>query len=281
MNFIATKVIKESKGTLDESALKKVSLCQNLNVPAKVIKVRGRATTTNFRFRNTSEPMITAAQLRAARGLLDWTRADLAKAANISPETVKNIEHGTFRPQEGTAEAIIQAFSAYDVLFTENEGVKLQRDTVRRFEGVDGFKKFMDDVYISACESSAQIGGDKPICVSNVNEKLFAEALGDYLPIHVKRMNALKNIDVRVLVREQDFYTIPEGTYIQYRWNPGQNSEHVPFYVYGDKFSIILFAENTMPQVVVISSAPASKAYREQFEVLWQNSKMPNNNRGK
>ena len=35
--------------------------------------------------------MITAAQLRAARGLLDWTRSDLAKAANVSPETIKNI----------------------------------------------------------------------------------------------------------------------------------------------------------------------------------------------
>ena len=27
--------------------------------------------------------MITAAQLRAARGLIDWTRNELAKAANI------------------------------------------------------------------------------------------------------------------------------------------------------------------------------------------------------
>src|ERR1700753_2573440 len=94
--------------------------------------------------------MITAAQLRAARGLLDWTRADLAKAANISPETVKNIEHGTFRPQENTAEAIVRAFGTHNVVFTENEGVQLQLDTVTRYEGYEGFKKFIDDVYAAA-----------------------------------------------------------------------------------------------------------------------------------
>src|SRR5882757_9483274 len=99
--------------------------------------------------------MITAAQLRAARGLLDWTRADLAKAANISPETVKNIEHGTFKPQENTAEAIVQAFAVHSVKFTDNEGVQILHDTVLKFEGFDGFRKFMDDVYEAAKDPSS------------------------------------------------------------------------------------------------------------------------------
>src|SRR5271154_50774 len=105
--------------------------------------------------------MITAAQLRAARGLLDWTRTDLAKAANISPETVKNIEHGTFRPQEQTADAIVKAFGAHDVEFTDDEGVRRHKDTVTKYEGTDGFKKFMDDVYLAAKDPSAAIGGSK------------------------------------------------------------------------------------------------------------------------
>ena len=94
--------------------------------------------------------MITAPQLRAARGMLDWTRGDLAKAAGMSPETIKNIEHGTFRPQEATSDAIIRAFAGHGVEFTDDEGVKLKRDSVRRFEGVEGFKHFLDDVYHAA-----------------------------------------------------------------------------------------------------------------------------------
>jgi hypothetical protein len=86
-------------------------------------------------------------------------------------------------------------------------------------------------------------------------------------------MNELKNIKVRVIVKEQDFFSAPESTYIEYRWNPKQDVGNVPFYVYGDKFAILTFGEENPPQIVVISSKLVSKAYREQFEILWENSK--------
>src|SRR6202012_3205205 len=94
---------------LDESALKKVSLYPNLGSRKSARNGTKPARVSSY-YNKGHANMITAAQLRAARGLLDWTRADLAKAANISPETVKNIEHGTFKPQENTAEAIVKAF---------------------------------------------------------------------------------------------------------------------------------------------------------------------------
>ena len=216
--------------------------------------------------------MLTAAQLRAARGLLDWTRNDLAKAAGISSETVKNIEHGTFRPQETTSDAIIKAFALYDVQFTENEGVRIARDAVKQYQGGEGFRQFMDDVYAAAQNEDAFEGGKKPICVSNVDDRLFVKYLGGYTQTHVDRMNKLKNTRVRVLTGDKNFYRATDGGYLEYRWNPNQSETTVPFYVYGDKFSIVIFEENK-PQVIVISSALVAKAYREQFEVLWQNAK--------
>src|ERR1700761_514837 len=111
--------------------------------------------------------MITAAQLRAARGVLDWTRADLAKAANISPETVKNIEHGTFRPQENTADAIIKAFGAHDVVFSDNEGVQIRKDLVRTFVGLEGYWNFLDDIYRTIKND------DGGICQFNFSDSLF------------------------------------------------------------------------------------------------------------
>jgi DNA-binding XRE family transcriptional regulator len=217
--------------------------------------------------------MITAAQLRAARGLVDWTRNELAKAANVSPETVKNIEHGIFRPQEETADRIVKTFAAHGVEFTESEGVRLHKDSVTRYEGVDGFKQFMDEVYAAAQEPDAKIGGGKQICVSNVDDRLFVKHLGDYSPLHSRRMNELKDVKVRVLVADKDLFSAPEPKYIEYRGNPIQGVGNVPFYVYGDKLAILMFGENSAPQIVVISSALVSKAYREQFEILWKNSK--------
>ncbi len=217
--------------------------------------------------------MISAAQLRAARGLLDWTRAELAKAAGISPETIKNIEHGTFKPQEATAAAIERAFAIHGVEFTDYEGVRLHSSPVVIFDGVEGFKKFMDDVYEAACDKAAAEGGNKPICVSNVDDKLFVEHLGNYADVHVERMNKIQNIKVRVLTGEKDYYTAPNSYYIEYRWSGVDGIVTVPFYVYGDKFAVILFTEHGAPKIVVISSPLVAKAYREQFDILWRNAR--------
>jgi transcriptional regulator with XRE-family HTH domain len=42
----------------------------------------------------TPADMITAAQLRAARAVLEWSREELGKAAGVSASTVKNYEAG-------------------------------------------------------------------------------------------------------------------------------------------------------------------------------------------
>ena len=78
------------------------------------------------------------------------------------------------------------------------------------------------------------------------------------------------------MTKEKDFFTAPEAKYIEYRWNPNQDQGNVPFYVYGDKLAILTFEEEPAPQIVVIHSALVAKAYREQFAVLWQNSKARN-----
>ena len=231
--------------------------------------------TARLHWSDKKKMIITAPQLRAARGLLDWTRADLAKAANISPETVKNIEHGTFRPQEGTADAIIRAFATHDVHFTENEGVQLKRDAIIRFEGDEGFKKFMDDVYDEEKKPSAAIDGDKPVCVSSFDDREFDKHLGEYYMLHAKRVVALGNVKVRVLVQEGPFHCFPEekagtGGFREYRYNPQQVKGTVPFYVYGDKLAVMMFEKGKEPQIIVICSAPVAKTYREMFDVLWK-----------
>jgi DNA-binding XRE family transcriptional regulator len=59
--------------------------------------------------------VISPSQLKAARGLLNWTRAKCGKEANVSPETIKNIEHETFTPLEATNKKLIDTFAAHGV----------------------------------------------------------------------------------------------------------------------------------------------------------------------
>lgn len=67
-----------------------------------------------------------AAQVRAARGLLGWSQADLAQAAGVSSMTVKRLEgSGQPYPAERAAEAIRAALNKAGVSFTEGPGVRL------------------------------------------------------------------------------------------------------------------------------------------------------------
>lgn len=215
--------------------------------------------------------MVTAAQLRAARGLLDWTRADLAKIANVSPETIKNIEHGTFRPQEATTDTIIRSFAAHDVEFTENEGVrKIARD-VRIYHGHEDFKSFMDEIYVCAQTHDSKTGDSKPIYVSNVDNRLFKTHLGNYAEHHINRMIALENVRIKVIAKEQDITHNPKASYLFYRYNQNVAST-TPFYVFGDKLAIINFQVENAPHIILISSKVIAESYRKQFEVMWESA---------
>jgi transcriptional regulator with XRE-family HTH domain len=63
--------------------------------------------------------MVDGSQIRAARGLLRWSRADLARAAKVSTEAIKQIERGLSDPRASTLRAIEGAFDAAGVIFLD------------------------------------------------------------------------------------------------------------------------------------------------------------------
>ena len=56
--------------------------------------------------------MITAAQIRAARGLLKWTQATLAAKSGLSIVTLNMIESETVQPRKSSLAAIRQALES-------------------------------------------------------------------------------------------------------------------------------------------------------------------------
>jgi DNA-binding XRE family transcriptional regulator len=204
--------------------------------------------------------MITAAQLRAARGLLDWTRADLAKAANISPETVKNIEHGTFRPQENTADAIVKAFAVYDVVFTDDEGVKKKKELVRTFIGNAGYYEFLDDIL------NTMKGGGRT-CQFNFSDSLFLTYGGERVDGYVKQMQSTPNIDARCLVPEGDMQFPVK--HCVYKWLNKIHKDAVPYYLYGNKVAVLASVNSEELIWVSICSDSLAKAHLNHFDAYW------------
>jgi transcriptional regulator with XRE-family HTH domain len=66
--------------------------------------------------------MITSAQCRAARGLLDWTQQELAARAGIGIVTVRQVEAGLSKPRRATLEVIKRAMEAAGIEFIDGNG---------------------------------------------------------------------------------------------------------------------------------------------------------------
>ena len=212
--------------------------------------------------------MFTDAQLRAARGLLDWTRADLAKAAGVSPETIKNIEHGTFKPQEATADAIERAFAVHDVKFLDGEGVKISKELVKVFVGKQGFIDKINHVYNVVCKGPAIT---KHLALSdNYAQDVAPEAVNPYK----EKMGNISKLDARCLIWEND-YNFPFD-YCQYRWlKRSQHSMIAPFYLYGNYASFMVSSDPESFTTVSIYSEFLTAHLSKQFDHLWEEATIP------
>lgn len=207
---------------------------------------------------------ITTAQIRGARGVLNWSQSDLAERTGISATSIGSIENGQSTPRASTLNTIQKAFEQAGIEFIGSEGLRLRTGDVRVYNGKQGLIDFYDNVY----DSVKNTGGE--ILVSNVDEKLFVKSLGEYADTHIQRMTALGNVSYKILIREGDTYT-PGSSYAAYRWIPKELFSSVPFYVYGDKLAIILFDTNVT--IIVLDYAAISGAYRTQFADMWERSR--------
>jgi transcriptional regulator with XRE-family HTH domain len=74
---------------------------------------------------------ITPTLCRAARSLLGWTQPDLAKAAKVGVNTIRNFEAAKAQPMTNNLRAIQEALEAAGIVFiAENGGgvgVRMQR----------------------------------------------------------------------------------------------------------------------------------------------------------
>lgn len=77
--------------------------------------------TTNNTSQTARPTAISPEQMRAARGLLGWSRNALAQKAGTSAETIKNIEHGVYSPKKETLAAIVETFLRNGIQFVHYE----------------------------------------------------------------------------------------------------------------------------------------------------------------
>lgn len=208
---------------------------------------------------------ITTSQIRGARGILDWSQAELSKRTNISTTSIGNIESGNTQPRESTLQVIRKAFEDAGIEFLPDNGVRMRTGQVKIFTGRRGYLNFFEDVYQTLKKDPSEV------LVSNVDERKFLKWHGELTDEHHKSMQDLSGIKYKILLQEGDDYF--PARYAEYRWIRKDHFGSVPFYVYGNKLAIMLF--DNEPTIIVMEYPAISEAYRTQFLAMWDNAIIP------
>jgi transcriptional regulator with XRE-family HTH domain len=212
------------------------------------------------------DEMITARQIRAARGLLEWSGDDLAKKASMTRATLSKIESDLVQPQEATVARLAQVLDIAGVEFLDGDGVKMRQQEVRVFSGKVGYRQFLDHIFLTLKHG----GRVRQFNLSDGSNLGFADEYGQ---AHLTRMGAIDGLDARVLTYEGDL-SFP-APYCTYRWIQKDLAEMAPFYLYGDFVTFPMHESSHKREWVSISSKLLTERYARQFDVAWSKASVP------
>lgn len=217
--------------------------------------------------------MISIEQIKAARMLVGWGQAELAKAAKISLPALGNLERGAVTPRTRTIESIRKALEQAGIEFIDGPGVRRQHEIlkVELIEGPDAVQKLFEDFY----NTLKKDGGE--LLVRNVSDAVFVgskarEPLVDYL----RKVHRHRKIRARLLICEGDTYLFGKPETTLYRWVERERFGLVPDYIYKDKYAVLLWGAPL--RAIITRNASLAETHRRQFEADWKKAKpLPKN----
>ncbi len=206
--------------------------------------------------------LLSPEQIKAARALLRWSQADLAKRCGYSLPAINNIERGTALARPETMADIQQTFELNGVQFIDGPGVRIEEAffRIKILEGTNGaLQLFRNIVYVLEKE-----GGD--LYFSGMNEKFFKNNIEEALLAFQMKLADLKDIKVKILCTpEQDAgITFKNG---EKRLVVKNSYPLTPSIIYRDRVAHLFF-ENPFRIMVLTHQATADLA-REQFNFVW------------
>jgi transcriptional regulator with XRE-family HTH domain len=199
--------------------------------------------------------IISSAQCRAARALLNWSQPELASKCDMHVQTISSFENDIGSPSKKTLIKLLEVFTLSGITFLPNQGVCISKDTI-----------YVLNAYID---------------VLNDVERTLTD--GDELLLHCsdarrssKEVNdksielSKKGIKTRATICEGNTFI---GTPRDVRWIPKDyfaNSE--VFTIYGDKVAISIEDQQPYRSLIIQNQALAA-SMRRQFEYWWRNGK--------
>lgn len=212
--------------------------------------------------------MPSPSQIRAARGLLDWSQKDLAERAGVTEATVRNAEKEGATPNSKTLAAIERAFGNESIQFYGDKGLEKREGNILQFVGQKGFMSFMNDVYEESLKRSL-VKEEIDICVTNVDERNWEKWLPkEFAESYRNKMASLSKLKSKILIKEGDCFATA-SKFAEYRSVPSDVFyENISYYVYGDRLALIQFTDKDV-LVYILEDKKFADSFRMMFSALW------------
>lgn len=216
--------------------------------------------------------MISMQQMRAARGLMNWSQAELARRCGLSVTAMNNIDRGHSVPRVATLEHIRRVFESEGVEFTPGQGVRLRDEVFQAhfYEGDNAILDYFNDI-IETIKSlppsrreALHIMADERSFLTdeNVLRQFFS-----YYQVFKKQGGT-----ERVLLAEGTMERYGPPSIATYRWCSKEVAGQVGSTVCGDKYYVFLKHRN-LDRIVTIENPSIAEAYRKQFKFQWSRAR--------
>lgn len=200
--------------------------------------------------------IISAAQCRAARALLNWSQPELAEICDMHVQTISAFESNAGSPTRNTLLKILQSFIKAGIDFLPNHGVAIATD---KFYASQKYGEILDDVL-----NTLDVG----------DEVLFEHADDrESPPDVVQKLDkiAAKGIKMRATTSAKNNRRRPDR---EYKLLPEEYFEACQLIlVYADKVAIHLDYKGEHSRFLTIKNHNLSKIMRKHFEYWWKNGK--------
>lgn len=169
------------------------------------------------------------------------------------------------KPRVETLNQIRYAFEKSGIEFIDG-GVRFRKDilNIKIFEGDNALLRLWKDML----DSFGKKGGET--LVSGVREQKFIEVSQGKIFAQLKKQQDY-NIIEKILICEGDTHLIAPKT--SYRWVPADIFNQVPYFVYLNKYAIILWGPPT--KIILIENDQIAENFRQQFYAHWNRGKVP------
>lgn len=200
--------------------------------------------------------MIDGGLIAAGRALAGKNQKDLAQMAQVSLDTLADVEAGRSNPTQKTENKILQALAQCGVEIRDG-AVRRIHDMLRIIEGDDCYLRLLDDVAASGADELLVFYGDDSLSP----------------PAVIERYRALRanGVRMRQLVKEGDQYLM--GALHEYRSVPPEFFVNRVGLVYGDNYAFV--HKGGAKRVIINRDAQLAAQQRSQFMLIWSQAKQP------